>query len=148
MRYRHWCVCFSFTLTQLPRTISDAIYGRVKGAVFDTTNQWWTVPCGQYLNVSFNFGGHNYPIHPLDLVDDNLDLIDSTGQKICLGAVCFTFSSAIADSYFFFSSVQYQPITSAFSIFGTFDMILGMSFCESTTPFISMPRPHQHPLIW
>ena len=27
------------------------------------------VPCGQYLNVSFNFGGKNYPIHPLDLVE-------------------------------------------------------------------------------
>ena len=82
--------CFRFTLSQVPRTISDAIYGRVQGAVFDTKNQWWTVPCGQYLNVSFNFGGQNYPIHPLDLVDDNLGLTDSTGQKVCLGAVCFT----------------------------------------------------------
>ena len=41
---------------------------------------------------------------------------------------------------------QYQPITSAFNIFGTFDMILGMSFCESSvTPFISMLCAH--PLI-
>jgi hypothetical protein len=78
---------FRFTLSQLPRSISDAIYGRVQGAVFDSTNQWWTVPCGQYLNVSFNFGGNNYPIHPLDLVDDNLGLTDSTGQRVCLGAV-------------------------------------------------------------
>jgi len=101
-----------FTLSQVPRTISDAIYGRVQGAVFDTKNQWWTVPCGQYLNVSFNFGGQNYPIHPLDLVDDNLGLTDSTGQRVCLGA--------------------YQPITSAFNIFGTFDMILGMSFLRNT----------------
>jgi len=101
-----------FTLSQLPRSISDAIYGRVQGAVFDSTNQWWTVPCGQYLNVSFNFGGQNYPIHPLDLVDDNLDLTNSAGQRVCLGA--------------------YQPITSAFNIFGTFDMILGMSFLRNT----------------
>ena len=28
------------------------------------------VPCGQYLNVSFNFGGKNYPIHLLDLVEN------------------------------------------------------------------------------
>ncbi|KAF8798904.1 acid protease [Phlegmacium glaucopus] len=100
-----------FTLTQLPRPISDAIYGRVQGAQFDSDNQWWTVPCQQYLNVSVNFGGRNYPIHPLDLVDDNLNLTDSTGKKVCLGA--------------------YQPITSAFSIFGTFDMILGMSFLRN-----------------
>jgi hypothetical protein len=32
----------------------------------------------------------------------------------------------------FFPLSQYQPITSAFNIFGTFDMILGMSFCESS----------------
>ena len=88
--YLDWNLYFRFTLSQVPRTISDAIYGRVQGAVFDSKNQWWTVPCGQYLNVSFNFGGHNYPIHPLDLVDDNLGLTDSTGQKVCLGAVCFT----------------------------------------------------------
>ena len=37
-------------------------------------------------------------------------------------------------SYFLFLS-QYQPITSAFNIFGTFDMILGMSFCK---PFIAL----------
>ena len=85
-----WCLCVRFTLSQLPRSISDAIYGRVQGAVFDSTNQWWTVPCGQYLNVSFNFGGRNYPIHPLDLVDNNLALTDKTGQRVCLGAVCFT----------------------------------------------------------
>jgi len=82
-------ILFSFTLTQLPRPISDAIYGRVQGAQFDSKNQWWTVPCGQYLNVSFNFGGRNYPIHPLDLVDDNLGLTDSTGKKVCLGTVSF-----------------------------------------------------------
>ena len=93
-------VLFSFTLTQLPRTIADAIYGRVQGAEFDSTNQWWTVPCGQYLNVSFNFGGNNYPIHPLDLVDNNSGLFDSTGNPICLGAVRFTISSSIVDSYF------------------------------------------------
>ena len=55
-----------FTLPQVPRAVSDAIYGRVQGAVYDTTQQFWTLPCGQLLNISFNFGGVNIPIHPLD----------------------------------------------------------------------------------
>jgi hypothetical protein len=55
-----------FTLPQVPREIADAIYGRVQGAVYDTDHQFWTVPCEQLLNISFNFGGVNIPIHPLD----------------------------------------------------------------------------------
>ncbi|KIK01896.1 hypothetical protein K443DRAFT_678040 [Laccaria amethystina LaAM-08-1] len=101
-----------FTFSQVPRDISDAIYGRVNGAYYDTQNEWWLVPCGQYLNVSFNFGGNSYPVHPLDLVDDNFSQIDSTGKKVCIGA--------------------FQPITSAFSILGHYDMILGMSFLRNT----------------
>ncbi|KDR82582.1 hypothetical protein GALMADRAFT_237974 [Galerina marginata CBS 339.88] len=100
-----------YTFSQVPRDMSDAIYGRVQGAYYDVKNQWWTVPCGQYLNVSFNFGGVNYPIHPLDLVDDNFAQIDSTGKKVCIGS--------------------FQPITSAFSLLGSYDMILGMSFLRS-----------------
>jgi len=45
-----------YTFNQVPRPVSDAIYGRVQGAVYDTTHQWWTVPCGQLLNVTINMG--------------------------------------------------------------------------------------------
>jgi len=100
-----------FTFSQVPRDVSDAIYGRVRGAYYDSTNQWWLVPCGQYLNISFNFAGINYPIHPLDVVDDNFARTDSTGKKVCIGA--------------------FQPITSAFSLLGHYDMILGMSFLRN-----------------
>jgi len=100
-----------FTFSQVPRDVSDAIYGRVQGAVFDTTNQWWTVPCGQALNLTFYFGGVAFPIHPLDVVDDNFNIMDSSGNHVCIGA--------------------FQPITSAFSLFGNFDLILGMSFLRN-----------------
>jgi len=46
-----------FTLPQVPRTVSDAIYGRVQSAEYDTTNGWWLIPCGQELNISVVFGG-------------------------------------------------------------------------------------------
>ncbi|KAG6866190.1 hypothetical protein C0991_007740 [Blastosporella zonata] len=95
-----------FTFSQVPRDVSDAIYGRVQGAVYDTTSEYWTVPCGQYLNISLGFGGVQYPVHPLDTVDDNFDATDANGNRVCIGA--------------------FQPITSAFSLLGHYDMILGM----------------------
>lgn len=50
-----------FTFSQVPRDMSDAIYGRVQGAVYDSTNEWWTVPCGQMINLTFFFGGTAFP---------------------------------------------------------------------------------------
>ncbi|KAG7445719.1 aspartic peptidase A1 [Guyanagaster necrorhizus] len=101
-----------FTFTQVPRAMSDAIYGRVQGASYDSDNEWWTIPCGQLLNVSFNFGGQNYPVHPLDTVDDNFDIKNANGSRVCIGA--------------------FQPITTAFSILGNYDMIMGMNFLRNT----------------
>ncbi|KAH0585943.1 Pregnancy-associated glycoprotein 2 [Termitomyces sp. J132] len=100
-----------FTFNQVPRKVSDAIYGRVQGAVYDEKNEYWTIPCGQYLNISISFGGVHYPVHPLDTVDDNFNVQDASGNRVCIGA--------------------FQPITSAFSLLGHYDMILGMSFLRN-----------------
>jgi len=72
-----------FTFSQVPRKVSDAIYGRVQGATYSTTDSIWFVPCTQYLNMSFVFGGVTFPIHPLDIVSD--DLTSPTG--LCRGPV-------------------------------------------------------------
>jgi len=101
-----------FTFPQLPRSVSDAIYGCVQGAQYDTNEQLWLVPCDQMLNISFNFGGMNYPIHPLDTVSNDFNRTDSNGNPICVGT--------------------FQPITSAFSLLGSYDMILGMAFLRNT----------------
>ncbi|KAJ7274247.1 aspartic peptidase A1 [Mycena rebaudengoi] len=99
--------------SQVPRELADAIYGRVKGAIYNTTEEYWTVPCGQMLNLSFSFGGKVFPMHPLDVVDDNFI---HKGDN-CIGA--------------------FQPITTAFSLFGNFDMILGMTFRDKyNTPHL------------
>jgi hypothetical protein len=55
-----------FTLPQVPRAVSDAIYGRVQGAEYSTKYGWWLIPCAQELNISFVFGGVTFPVHPLD----------------------------------------------------------------------------------
>lgn len=76
-----------FTLPQVPRAISDAIYGRVQGARYDADDEVWVVPCDQYIPLSFNFGGVNFPIHPLDTVTNELGLKDDSGKPVCVGAV-------------------------------------------------------------
>jgi len=101
-----------FTFPQVSRVTSDAIYGCVQGAQFNTEQQLWLVPCDQMLNISFNFGGVNYPIHPLDTVSDDFNMTDSSGNSICIGT--------------------FQPITTAFSLLGSYDVILGMGFLRNT----------------
>jgi hypothetical protein len=74
-----------FTFSQVPRKMSDAIYGRVQGANYSTTEGIWKVPCTQNLSLSFVFGGVTVPIHPLDIVSNDLDASDPSG--LCDGAV-------------------------------------------------------------
>lgn len=76
-----------FTLPQVPRTVSDAIYGRVQGAEWSPSSQAWLVPCGQLINVTFNFGGVSYPIHPLDVSSSEFGVTFSNGNTACLGTV-------------------------------------------------------------
>lgn len=78
-----------FTLPQVPRSMSDAIYGCVQGAEYSSTSGVWTVPCDQEINVSFFFGGQEYPIHPLDVSSSDFNMVDSSGSPVCVGTVCF-----------------------------------------------------------
>lgn len=69
----------------------------------------YTLPCNVELNVTFKFANVSYPIHPLD-TSLQVGQVDSVGNPICVGA--------------------FQPIPSS-AVSSTFDMILGMAFCES-----------------
>ena len=100
-----------FTLPQVPRAMADAIYGRVQGAEYNEESEVWTVPCDQLINITFKFGGVEYPIHPLDVSSSDFNMVSSTGNPVCVGT--------------------FQPITSAFSLLGEYDIILGMAFSES-----------------
>lgn len=76
-----------FTLPQVPRSVSDAIYGRVQGAEWNAQNSVWTIPCTQMLNISFKMGGQTFPIHPLDTSSSDFGLTFSNGQPACVGIV-------------------------------------------------------------
>ena len=71
-----------FTLPQVPRSVADAIYGRVQGAEWNAQNEVWTIPCGQLLNISFKFGGVPFPIHPLDTSSSDFGLTNSNGTSV------------------------------------------------------------------
>ncbi|OCH88665.1 acid protease [Obba rivulosa] len=100
-----------YTLPQVPRAMADAIYGRVQGAEYNEEQGLWTIPCEQLLNISFTFGGQAYPIHPLDVSSSDFNMVDSTGSPVCVGT--------------------FQPISSAFSLLGEYDIILGMAFMRN-----------------
>ncbi|PIL33825.1 hypothetical protein GSI_03531 [Ganoderma sinense ZZ0214-1] len=51
----------------LPAAAIAAIYGSVPGAVYDGDSGLWLVPCDSSPNVTFVFGGQEFPVHPLDL---------------------------------------------------------------------------------
>ena len=76
-----------FSFSQVPRYVSDAIYGRVPGAAFDEKNQWWTVPCSSLITISFKFGGVVIPVHPLDTVMSEFHQQDANGNVVCVGSV-------------------------------------------------------------
>jgi len=80
-----------FTFSQVPRKMSDAIYGRVKGATYSTQEGLWKVPCKQNLSLAFVFGGVTMSIHPLDVVSNDLDQSDPNG--LCDGGVSVMYSA-------------------------------------------------------
>jgi hypothetical protein len=106
-----------FTLPQVPKSVSDAIYGRFPGAdLMNITGlgSVWVLPCTAEVNISFSFANKTYPVHPLDatLEPSALSLNNvttSTGDDGCIGA--------------------FQPFS--FSGATTYDIILGMAFLRN-----------------
>lgn len=81
-----------------------ALYQNISGI-----GEVYTLPCDVELNVTFKFGGVEYPVHPLDTSISTLKKKDALGNTFCIGS--------------------FQPIISTAQA-STYDMILGMSFCE------------------
>ena len=84
-----------FSLSQVPRQIADAIYGRIPGATFGAVGrgvgETWKFPCDVEVNLTISIGGVKYPIHPLDT---SLDWSEN-GTTFCIGSVS-AFLSTVA----------------------------------------------------
>ncbi|SJL07765.1 uncharacterized protein ARMOST_11115 [Armillaria ostoyae] len=107
-----------FSMSQVPKSIADAIYSGVSGAEYrDITGvgNVWIVPCDEEVNITFKFSGNSYHIHPLDAtMDPSLfdlsEIVNSEGQSSCIGS--------------------FQPTIPGARI-ELRDMILGMSFLRN-----------------
>ncbi|KAJ7447442.1 aspartic peptidase domain-containing protein [Mycena latifolia] len=79
--------------------IRDAIYSAIPGAVlaknsslpnthWSSDNDVWVVPCNTSINFTTTFGGHAYPIHPLDMTDMVTQVgPDGINYTFCVGTV-------------------------------------------------------------
>ncbi|KAH9065098.1 acid protease [Lactarius deliciosus] len=97
-----------FTLPQVPSEVARALYSGAKGAKLTNVQKAggdiWVIDCDAEVNATFLIGGQSYPVHPLDLNQQNTD---DDGNVVCFGA----FQPRIAGAE--------DP---------TFDMILGMAW--------------------
>lgn len=79
-----------FTFPSVPADVAAAFYSRVPGAQLNTSASYWTIPCDYELNVSFSFGGVEYPIHPLDM-SVPYDIANQTlPNGTCMGTVRYS----------------------------------------------------------
>ncbi|GJJ15298.1 hypothetical protein Clacol_009574 [Clathrus columnatus] len=103
-----------FTFPQVPRQLSDAIYGRVQGAEYDQQDGFWIIPCEQELNVTFTIGGNNFTINPLDTSVPS-SAVGGKDPNQCIGA--------------------FQPLD--FDSGNTIDGIMGMAFIRNVYMLIN-----------
>ncbi|KAF5369411.1 hypothetical protein D9758_002624 [Tetrapyrgos nigripes] len=127
----HVALDSGFSIAQVPKYVADAMYSDVPGAKFiqDGATElgqafagivnFWCLPCEAEVNVSFFFGGNEYPVSPLDL---NVPVgKDPNGQEVCIA-----YYQQISDSL-----LQNQ------ADFGAFDMILGPAFLRNVYTLIN-----------
>jgi hypothetical protein len=120
------------------RVVAEAIYGRFEGAEFATVESIggvWVVPCEIEVNVTFVFGGNNFPMHPLDMTLEpeifNLqNITSSSGAPACIGSV----RTKLFISYKYGMDIdvtQFQPFTFDRGSKPTYDFVLGMAFMRN-----------------
>lgn len=70
--------------------MAKAFYGDVPDArlvtIQELEGEVWQIPCNVEINITFKFGGVEFPIHPLD-TNAVLDGTDGEGGTLCYGAV-------------------------------------------------------------
>ncbi|KAI0697717.1 acid protease [Cerioporus squamosus] len=103
-----------FSLPPLPPAAVDAIYSKIPGAVFWTSPiiNSWIIPCNSSTDLSFVFGGKEYPVHPLDLTlpqvipilengtDKNVTICVATYQYLALDPTQFVgFDLILGDAF-------------------------------------------------
>ncbi|KAI0645476.1 acid protease [Trametes meyenii] len=105
-----------FSLPPLPPPAVDAIYSTIPGAVFDSDGGLWIVPCNASTNLTFVFGGQEFPVHPLDLTLPVAAPFKDSDGNVSNKTVCVN---------------TYQYLTLDPTQFVGFDLILGDAFLRN-----------------
>ncbi|KAJ3553824.1 hypothetical protein NP233_g12559 [Leucocoprinus birnbaumii] len=145
-----------FSLPQVPRSLADAIYNRFVGAEFTQVNNVgnvWIVPCELEVNVTFIFGGREYPMHPLDMTLDpsifNLNgVFNSQGTSCCIGSFQpFTFNKGHRTSFDLVLGMAFMR--NVYTLFDYGDFVIGANTTDGDkNPYIQMlsiTDPHEGP---
>lgn len=114
------------SLSQIPQTYAAAIYGDVPGAQLYSSSGIYVLPCDTKINVSFVFGGVEYPVHPIDTIAATSD---GAGGVICFSG--FPFSDGFSNSEDFLIGDSFLR-----NVYSLYDY--GSFLNESTTPFIQL----------
>lgn len=85
---------------QVPAYIADYIYSVIPGNQFNLAQDspgYYTFPCDYEVNITFIFGGVEFPIHPLDIGIPSSVLGDTTSSdaNTCIGTVSSRFQSKL-----------------------------------------------------
>ncbi|PIL34121.1 hypothetical protein GSI_03832 [Ganoderma sinense ZZ0214-1] len=104
-----------FSFPPLAPAAVDAIYGSIPGALYDSNSQVWLVPCNASANLTFVFGGQQFPVHPLDLTFPVVATLPVNGQATNVTACINT----------------YQYLTLDPNSFQGFDVVLGDAFLRN-----------------
>ncbi|RPD63822.1 acid protease [Lentinus tigrinus ALCF2SS1-6] len=101
-----------FSLPQLPGPAVDAIYSSIPGTQYNPSGHEWYTPCNASTNLTFVFGGQEFPVHPLDLAFPVAAPLDINGTGVTNVTVCLN---------------RYQQST----LDDSFDLILGDAFLRN-----------------
>nr|VWO98982.1 Mannitol 1-phosphate dehydrogenase [Ganoderma boninense] len=109
-----------FSFPPLPTAAANAIYGTIPGAVLYQSSveiiNSWIIPCDFVpVDLSFTFGGQEYPVHPLDLfLPVIVPIIENGAEKNV--TVC---------------AATYRALALDPASFNSFDLILGDAFLRN-----------------
>ena len=112
------------SLAQIPQSYAEVIYGAVPGAQFVRSSGIYILPCDTRLNVSFVFGGIEYPVHPIDTVTATTDF---NGGVVCFSG--FTIGESNSEDFLLGDSF----LRNVYSLYD-----FGAFFNESSTPFVQL----------
>ncbi|KAF8608214.1 acid protease [Ceratobasidium sp. AG-I] len=128
-----------YSLPQLTPALAHAIYGAMGGVMWDDgTNTTYVVPCMAETQLAFSIGGHNIPIHPLDLTQVQTISTTSGSQNftVCINAYQPFSSNAGGGEVDFILGDAF--LRNVYSVYDYGDFIQGFSGLARGDPYIKL----------